>query len=400
MVSRDNSPMPDAPRIMFIAGENSGDQHAARVLRELRVLLPGLETFGYGGERMEAEGMRLEENLAQKLPIIGLTQVIKNYGKLKELLTRAEVMLAERRPDAVVLVDYPGFNLRVARMARRLGIPVIYYISPQVWAWHRSRLKIIAENVDRMLVILPFEADFYREAGVAATYVGHPLQDNLEEIRPRDETLRALGLDPGRRVLGLIPGSRESEVVRHLSPLLEAARLLRRELPDLQFVLPRASTIPRALLDKYLARYPDVPVCVAEKDLKSVRTAFDFAVCKSGTSTLELALLGVPMIVIYKVSALTYWVARALVKIRFIGLVNIVAGDEVAPELIQHEASPQRIAETVLAILRDPQALERMQRHLAQVREKLGGPGASRRAAEAIAEIVRSRTAAGASRQG
>ncbi len=375
-------------RIMFVAGENSGDQHAARVIRELRGLLPGVETFGLGGERMEAEGMVLEENLAQKLPIIGMTQVAKNYGKLKELLARTDRMLAERRPDALVLVDYPGFNLRVSRMAKRLGIPVIYYISPQVWAWHRSRLRIIAENVERMLVILPFEADFYRAAGVAATYVGHPLQDNAETVRPREETLRELGLDPSRKVVGLIPGSRESEVVRHLSVQLEAARLIQKQMPECQFVVPRASTIPRPLLDKYLNRFPDVRVAVAEHHLKSVRGSLDFAVCKSGTSTLELALLGVPMVIIYKVSALTYWIARAVVKIKYIGLVNIVAGDEVAPEMIQDAANPKAISAAVLKYFTDPGAAARIKTKLHEVSRKLGGAGASRRAAEAIAEIV------------
>lgn len=377
-----------APVLMFVAGENSGDQHAARVMRELKVLLPGVRMFGYGGERMEAEGMVLEENLAQKLPIIGVTGVLANYGKLKQLLRRAEQMLTERRPDALVLVDYPGFNLRVARMARALGIPVIYYISPQVWAWHKSRLKTIAENVDRMLVIFPFEAEFYQKAGVAATFVGHPLQDNQEAVRPREEVLKELGINPSARLLGLIPGSREGEVVRHMPVILEAARLVRRKMPEVELVLPRASTVPRPLIDRFLSRYKDVPVHVVESDLKSARAALDFAICKSGTSTLELALLGVPMVVIYKVSALTYWIARAVLTIPFIGLVNIVAGEEVARELIQHAANPKRIADEVVQCLASPGELARVRGRMATVREKVGGPGASRRAAEAIAEVL------------
>lgn len=378
-----------APRLMFIAGENSGDQHAARVIAELKRLIPGLETFGYGGERMEAEGMALEENLAQKLPIIGMTQVVRNYGKLKKLLQRAETMLAERRPDALVLIDYPGFNLRVARTARRLGVPVVYYISPQVWAWHKSRLQIISETVDRMLVILPFEADFYRKAGVPATYVGHPLQDNQTTIRPREDVLAELGIDPDHKVIGLIPGSREGEVVRHLPVVLEAARLIRKQIRDAEFVLPRASTVPESLVQRYLRRFPDVPVHVAKDDLESVRASLDFAICKSGTSTLELALLGVPMIIIYKVSALTYWIAKAVLTIPFIGLVNIVAGEEVAPELIQARANPAAMAAAVVRALRDTERLALTRLKLAAVRDKIGGPGASVRAAQAIVELLK-----------
>jgi len=378
------------PVIMFIAGENSGDLHASRVITELKTIFPNAEMFGFGGDRMEQAGMRLEENLAQKLPIIGATQVIKNYPKLKELLNRAADMLRTRRPDLLVLVDYPGFNLRTAAVARAAGIPVAYYISPQVWAWHRERLEVIRKNVDKMLVILPFEADMYRSEGIDAEYVGHPLQDDLTEINPRQEVLNRLGISPDAEVIGLMPGSRTAEIVRHLPAMLEAAQIIRKERPEAQFVLPRASTIAPDLLKKYLGRFADVKVTVVDDDHKSVRAAMDFVICKSGTSTLEYALLGIPMVIIYRASFLTGFIAKRVLKIPHIGLVNIVAKEEVAPELLQEQATGPLIAKEVLRLLSDEKSLVYMKQKLAEVRDLMGGPGASRHAAESIAGLIKS----------
>lgn len=376
------------PTIMFVAGENSGDLHASKVIAELKRLYPQSEFFGYGGERMEKAGMQLEENLAQKLPIIGLTQVIKNFPKIRELLRRAAEMLETRRPDLLVLVDYPGFNLRTAKVARRLGIPVVYYISPQIWAWHRERLEIIRENVSKMLVILPFEADMYKREGVEAEYVGHPLQDEREVVRPREQVLADLELPADSEVIGLVPGSRTAEIVRHLPAMLEAARIIQAGRPKARFVLPRAGTVTRELLEKYLSRFSDVMVHVVEHGHKSLRAAMDFAICKSGTSTLEYALLGVPMVIIYRASYITGVIARRVLKIPHIGLVNIVAGKEVAPELLQENATGEVIAARVLELLGDEARLERMKLDLQDVREKIGGPGASVRAAQAIAKVL------------
>jgi lipid-A-disaccharide synthase len=337
---------------------------------------------------MEAAGMRLEENLAQKLPIIGLTQVIRNYGKLKKLMNRARQMLQDEKPDALVLIDYPGFNLRLARFAHEAGIPVIYYISPQVWAWHKSRLKIISTAVTRMLVILPFEEAFFRSAGVPVTYVGHPLLDDQSPVRPRTEILRELGLDPEKRVIGLLPGSRNGEVIRHMPVLLECAELIQKSFPEAQFVLPRASTIDKSLIEKYLSLFPAVKVKLAETDLKSARAAMDFAICKSGTSTLELALLGVPMIIIYRVSIPTYLLAKAVLRIPWIGLVNIVANEEIAPELKQFDATPSKMASAALSYLNNPARLDAQREGLAKVRARIGKTGASSKAALEIADLL------------
>ncbi|MGI8907816.1 MAG: lipid-A-disaccharide synthase [Candidatus Sumerlaeaceae bacterium] len=380
-----------SPTVMFIAGEDSGDQHGARVIRELRALRPDVKVFGYGGTRMEAEGMQLTENLAQKFPIIGFTPVLQNLPRILGLLREAAQLLKTRRPDALVLIDYPGFNLRTAKVAKRLGIPVIYYISPQFWVWHKGRLKVIATTVDKMLVILPFEKDLYAAAGMKSEYVGHPLQDDETAVLPVQETRARLGVDPGSQLIGLLPGSRRSEIQRHLPLLLETARLIRQRFPGCSFVVPRAATIPESLLREYLGACPDVEVLIADRDLKSVRAAMDFAVCKSGTSTLELALLGVPMVIFYKVSAVTYAFAKRVVKIRWIGLVNIVAGREVVPELIQQDATPRRLSETVCGILGDSTRLEQMRAGLAEVRGRIGGPGAGKRVAGEICAVLESR---------
>lgn len=378
----------DPLKIMFVAGENSGDMHASRVIAELGDLLPGAKFFGFGGDRMERAGMDLRENLAQKLPIMGFTQVVRKYPKIRTLLREAADMLKNERPDALVLVDYPGFNLRTAKVAHELGIPVIYFISPQFWAWHRSRLKVIRAYVDKMLVILPFEADMLRDEGIAAEYVGHPLQDDAIEILPRINVLEKLGVDPGAEVIGLMPGSRNGEITRHLPVMLEAAEIIKKARPNATFVLPRASTIEMDLLKSYLERHPDLPVTIADDHHKSVRAAMDFVICKSGTSTLEYALQGIPMVIIYKASGPTAFIARRVLSIPHIGLVNIVAQEEVSPELWQERASGEGIARTTLEILGSEEKLETTRVKMAQVREKIGGPGASRRAAEAIAAVV------------
>lgn len=380
MVLRHDKPT----RLMFVAGENSADQHASRLILELRSQIPNFECFGYGGSQMAAAGMRLDVNLAEGFPIIGITQAVKHYPELKRLFQHAKELLATERPDALVLVDYPGFNLRLAREAVKLNIPVIYFIAPQVWAWHSSRIKALAETVSLLLVIFPFEEPLFREAGIETYYVGHPLLDAPQPSRSRSEVLDAFGLDAETVLIGLLPGSRRSELKYHLLPLLEAARLIAREVPRAAFVLPQAHTIASHDLRSTLAAYPDLSVHVVEHDDASVRAAMDFAICKSGTSTLELALAGIPMIVIYRVSFPTYIFARAVVRTQWISLVNIVAGKTVVPELLQNAATPDKIAMEALRLLRTPAALKEMRAEFTRIKGIFGPPGCARRAAERI----------------
>lgn len=384
---------PTSFRLMFVAGESSGDRHAAHLIRELRAIQPALTCFGYGGKLMAEAGMEVDVNLAERLPIIGISQAFGHLPELHRLWRRACHMLAHRRPDALVLVDYPGFNLRLSKEAKRLGIPVIYYIAPQVWAWHGSRLHTMAESVDLLLCIFPFEEPLFRSAGLQAHYVGHPLLDRVSVPRPRQEVLAELGFDTGAQLIGLIPGSRHSELAYLLGDLLESARLIRERLPNSAFVIPRAHTVDRGFLAARLEPYAHLPIAIAESDLDSVRAAMDFAICKSGTSTLELALADVPMIIVYRVSWPTYVFARAVVRTRWIGLVNIIADEPLVPELLQRDATPEKIASLAVSLLSDRSALERMREGYERIRGLLGQGGASHRAATKILEFLATRSA-------
>lgn len=375
-------------QIMFIAGENSGDLHGARVITELKKLNPNVKMFGFGGDRMEAQGMELIVNLAQKLPIIGMTQVLKNLGKIKQLLNNANDLLKSRRPDLVVLIDYPGFNLRVSKMAKALNIPVVYYISPQLWAWHKSRIEIIRANVSKMLVIFPFEETMYKNAGINAEFVGHPLSDDIEEVRPKNEIIQALDLDPSKKIIGLIPGSRNAEIVRHLPVMLKAAEIINKS-GNYQFVLPQATTIPDDILNKYLKRFSKLNITIAKSDHKSVRAAMDFAICKSGTSTLEFAIHQTPLVVVYIASFLTGFIAKRVLKIPHISLVNIVAQKEVAKELLQENATPEKIANEVVSCMNSSKKLAAMKKDLKSIADSLGQAGASKRTAEAINSFLK-----------
>lgn len=379
--------------IFLIAGENSGDLHASNLVRALQSLDSSLRFSGLGGPQMTAAGVILLKDIVKGLAIVGVTPVIRKIRVIKQLLDHVREFLTEQRPDAVILVDYPGFNLRVARMARDLGIPVIYYISPQIWAWHPTRIAKIRATVDLMMVFFPFELKMYRKAGVNAVHVGHPLLDIMRLTMSKQEVFEKFGFDRDKKLIGLLPGSRKPEIVRHLPVMLEACELMMRRMPEqLQFVIPRSSTVPPELLQKYIDRY-DVPVRVVDQYRYNVRSTLDFAIVKSGTSTLETAALLTPMVIIYKVSFLTWMIAKSLVQIPWIGLVNIVAGARVVPELLQNEATGANLSRTVLELLNDPERLENMKFQLAQVKESLGKPGASRRAARCVMEILSGRPA-------
>jgi lipid-A-disaccharide synthase len=374
--------------IFLIAGENSGDLHAANLVKAMLRLDGSLRFSGMGGPQMAAAGVILLKDIVKGLAIVGLTPVIRNYRLIRRLLEQTREFLAEQRPDAVVLVDYPGFNLRVARMARDLGIPVVYYISPQVWAWHATRILRIRQTVNLMMVLFPFEQKMYAKAGVNAVHVGHPMLDIMRLTMSKQEVFDKFRFDPTRKLIGLLPGSRKSEIIRHLPVMLEACEMMMAEAPDqFQFVIPRSSSVPTELLQKYVERYP-VPVRIVDQYRYNVRSALDFAIVKSGTSTLETAILLTPMVILYKVSFLTWLVAKTLIQIPWIGLVNIVAGGRVVPELVQDEATGANVSRAVLDILNDPERLQNMRFQLAQVKDSLGRPGASRRAARCVMEIL------------
>jgi lipid-A-disaccharide synthase len=376
-----------ADEILIVAGEASADLHAARALLELRALRPGVHAFGVGGPRLREAGLEVVAP-AEEISVMGLGEVLPRIPRILGILRALGRAAEARRPRAALLVDLPDFNLRLARRLKDLGIPVVYYVSPQVWAWRQGRAKKIAKLVDRMLCILPFEPRCYEGTGLAARFVGHPFAE-----RPPPESKEryraALGLPAARTTVALVPGSRPSELRRIFPPMLEAAERLRALHPDLQFVVSVAPTLARAALEPYLTSHPGMEVRLVEGGrTDDVVGASDAAIVKSGTSTLEAALMLRPMIVVYRVSWLTYWVGRLLVKIANFALVNILAGRTIVPELMQGEASPERMASEIERLLSDRTARERQLAALREVRASLGEPGAPRRVAEEIAEVM------------
>lgn len=366
-------------KLCVITGEASGDLHAAALVRELRRLDPQLEIFGTGGEMLRAEGMRVLYDV-RDLAIVGLFNVIAHLPEIRRKFWDIVRTIERERPDGVVLVDYPDFNLRLAEQCRRRGVPVYYYISPQVWAWRQGRVRQIAARVDHMLVLFPFEEEFYRKHGVPVTYVGHPLLDQLEPLRRVRKPLDARPLR-----IALMPGSRRSEVVA-LLPVIKGAALRIAANRDAELLLIRASTIDRSTIDDIVGADAS-RIQVIEEGGRAVLATCDISLCSSGTATLESAVLGVPPIVIYKLSRMTYALARRLVKVPHFSLVNIVAGREVVPELIQAAVTPAGVAAAAENLLRPERYAEAL-RDLDEVRHKLGESGASRRAAEKIYTLV------------
>ncbi len=369
-------------RLMVVAGEASGDHHAANLLESLSAHGPWTAS-GVAGPRMRAAGVKAlvpQEELA----VIGFSGIL---AKLPLLFATRAKLLAEydrMRPDAVVLVDYPGFNLRLGPELKRRGARVFYYIAPQVWAWHPERAAEMARWVDRLAVVFPFEESIFRYAGVATTFVGHPLLDDLAPEIPEAELRHELGLDASARILGLLPGSRTGELRALARPLLEAAQIVRRQFPDVVPVLAQAHAVslegvPAGLLEG---------IRVVRERTRSIQSFSICCVVASGTATLETALFGTPLVIVYRVGWLNHAIAKRVIRLPHIGLPNIVAGREVAPELLQNALTPESIARLVCTWLADPSQLEARRAELRVVRERLGGPGASARAAAALAELV------------
>ncbi|MBI5483906.1 MAG: lipid-A-disaccharide synthase [Deltaproteobacteria bacterium] len=369
-------------RIMIVAGEASGDIYGADLVRETLRLKPAISFFGIGGERMRETGVQTLVDSAE-MAVVGLVEVIKHFSVIKSAFYKLSDILRSDPPDLLVLIDYPGFNLRLAKVAKKHGIKVLYYISPQIWAWRQGRVKKIARLVDHMAVILPFEAPFYEQAGVPVSFVGHPMLDMVKAGISRDEAAADFGLDPMRKIIGLFPGSRRSEIERLLPVIVASALLLKQEFPELQFVLPLASTLRKDdILPLFNAAGLDITII--EGRIHDLIRACDAVISVSGTVTLEIALVGTPMVIIYKLSPLTYQLAKRLVKVPNIGLCNIVAGETAVRELIQDQANPAEIAGEIAAILNDPTYQAEIVRKLKEVRSKLGTGGASARVAALV----------------
>lgn len=364
-------------RIFFSAGETSGDIHGGNLVRALKSLAPDVTCEGLGGRRMEAAGMELRYDLAGRA-IMGFTEIVQSFGFIRRLFHDTVAHLRRTKPDCLVTIDYPGFNIRLAKEAKRLGIPVVYYISPQVWAWKKQRIHTLARVVRKMLVILPFEERLYRDIGVDCHYVGHPLVDHLSAETPSEE-LR------GSSIVGLLPGSREQEIRRIFPVALEVAKKIAATHPDARFVVP---CVDEAREAQVRALAGDFPIATRIGRTCDVLNAARFAVVASGTATLEAAWFNTPMVIVYKVSPASYRLARMLVDIRWIGLVNILSGRGIVPEFIQHEATAERIAPVALALMDDTPERQAMIDDLREVRRILGDGGASRKAAGHVLEVA------------
>ena len=373
-------------KILLVAGEVSGDLHGAHLLEAIQGIDPEIEFLGVGGEGLESKGMKLLYP-SSSLSVVGITEALLKLRSILKALRELKKYLDRERPDLIILIDFPDFNLRLAKMAYQRGIPVLYYISPQVWAWRPRRVKLIARWVKKMVVLFPFEVPLYEAAGVDVEWVGHPLIDIVKPTLSREAAFQRFGLDPQCRTVGLLPGSRMQEVQRLLPPLLASSHLLQKEIPGLQFVIPLAPGIPKTTLSPWLRDTP-VPVKVVEGWTYDVMNLSELLITASGTATLEAAILGKPMVIVYRVSLLSSWIGRALIRVDHIGLVNLVAGEGIVPELIQDDVKPQRIAEEALRILRDPILCRRMTESMARVRQSLGEPGAAQRAARIVTSLL------------
>lgn len=367
-------------KLCIITGEASGDLHASHVLQALRKRDPDLESFGVGGDRLARQNMELLYHV-RDLAIVGLFNVLRHVPMYRRVMSSIEAEVERRKPDAVVLVDFPDFNLRLAKRLGRLNVPILYYISPQVWAWRKRRVREIAKNVDHMMVIFPFEEEFYRLEGVPVSFVGHPLGEQLSEHVPASPRQAP----SGRLTIALLPGSRSMEIESLLPAMLDAVELIGRD-QQTDVVLIQASTISDERIRAAAGDRFDSLTVVTDEGASAIGRC-DLALASSGTATLEAAILGVPMVVMYRLSPLTYALARRLVRLDHFSLVNIVAGREVVPELLQNEVNPEAIAREVRKIL-VPATYQKIVEGLSEVREKLGSEPVAENVASIISDVV------------
>jgi len=364
-------------KIMIVAGEASGDLHGAHLVRAMKALNPNLEFFGIGGSALRQAGVKIRVDNSQ-MAVVGISEAFSKINLLIRALRLARQDLKKSRPALLILIDFPDFNLRVAATAKKLGIPVMYYISPQIWAWRIGRIKKIKRLVDHMVVVFLFEVDFYKKWNVPVTFVGHPL---LDDTRTKATEGKAEDLQGSGLLVGLLPGSRNEEVTRLLPTMVKVAEILSERIDGVRFAIPVAHSVNRAVVEA-IVQGGKARFLILSNRLRDVLDGASLVITASGTVTLEAAIAGTPMIIVYKVSLFSYWLGRCLIRVKHIGLANLVARRPIVPELIQHDVSAEKIADLALKMLRDEERLARMRHELLLVRESLGVPGASKRAAE------------------
>jgi lipid-A-disaccharide synthase len=375
------------PSICLVAGDPSGDAHAAQLVEALRTKAPSMTFAGLGGPAMQRAGVSLLDDLTTTSAIgpFDAARFVGRFVRAKRLL---EAHLKTQRPDLVILVDFGDFNLPIiAPLVKRYQIPILYYISPQVWAWGRWRVRHVRRYIDRMVVFFPFEKTLYQREQIPVTWVGHPLVDLAHPSMKKEEATQRFGLNPWRRTVGLLPGSREHEIARHLPLMLSAARQIAWQMPGVQFLLPKAPSAPHGMLEAPLAR-ARLDVHISEGTVYDALQLMEGAMVASGTATLEAALCEVPMVVVYRASWPTYLAARAVIRVPHIAMVNVVAGRELVPEFIQHRARPKRVASALMELLRNEERCNVIKEGLREVKTRLGPPGAVDRAANVVIELL------------
>jgi len=369
---------PNQPCVAIIAGEASGDQHGAKLVRAMQQKQPALSFCGIGGPALRQAGVRILVDAAE-LAVVGITEVFSKIPAILKGMGIIKRLLKSLKPDLLILIDFPDFNLHIAARAKKLGIPVLYYISPQIWAWRRGRGKRIAKLVDHMAVILPFEAQFYQEFKVPVTFVGHPLLDDA--LPTAGQALKVSVQNPP--VIGLLPGSRESEIVRLLPIMLDAGDILKQRLNHVTFAISRAGSVQRALIEDIVGRHPGWDdVDVISTGVETVLERCDAVIAASGTVTLQAAIHGIPMVIIYKVSPVSAWLGKLLVRVPHVGLVNLVAGQSLVPELLQDDATGDNIARAIHTMIDGGDHFTQLRHRLIALRDELGGSGASERVAD------------------
>ncbi len=367
--------------VMILTGEASGDVHGAHLIKELRKKDDSLDIFGIGGENLEREGVEIIFN-SSLLAVIGIVEVLAKLPTVLKALSIAKKALKERKPDLLILIDYPEFNLNVAKRAKKLGIKVLYYITPQVWAWRTGRVKKIKQIVDHMAVILPFEEKFFTDYDIPTTYVGHPLLDGNEKIVVNDPKT-------DKTIIGLLPGSRDGEIRKILPVLLETAEVLKKKIENVQFVIPLAKSVNLELFNSVINEYKDkVDFIIEEDGVDKVFKDCKLVVATSGTVTTEAAIANVPMIIVYITSPFTYYVGKKLSHVDHVGLTNIIAGKEIVPELLQEDVNPSKISELVTDLIDNPEKISEMKNELKRVKDLLGGSGASEKTAGVALKLL------------
>ncbi len=373
-------------RIFIIAGEASGDLHGSNLVKSIKELAKEVEFTGIGGERMKQAGVRLIAHCSD-MAVVGFTEVLKKAAYIIKIRAKVKDIFEKQTPDLLILIDYPEFNLHIAKYAKNIGIPVMYYISPQVWAWRTGRVKKIKKRVDKMVVILPFEEKFYKKWDIDAVYVGHPIMDEIPKHIDIDKAKRKLKLESAFPIITLLPGSRMHEITNTLPVMVKAAYMLKNEFKGIRANLVLANSIDKKEIEKYIQHFDFIKI-FPNRNIYECLAISDLAFVTSGTATLETAIIGTPMIVVYKGSMLSFWIAKALVNVKYVSLVNLIAEEKVVPEILQEELTPQNLTKEALKILNLEELRLKMKQKLYLVKEKLGKEGASKRAAEVALRMI------------